>query len=46
MNSWKTVGKLVTPVHSMAYASYKERIYLFGGRDANDMPTDSVQRFR
>lgn len=46
VNRWITVGKLQTSVHSMAFASYKEKIYLFGGRDENDFPTDVVQRFR
>ncbi|XP_069101205.1 kelch-like protein 24 [Argopecten irradians] len=44
-NCWSEIGTLVHPVENMGYVSYNKKIYLFGGKNSEEIVTDVVQCF-
>lgn len=44
-NKWEEVGRLSTAVENMGYVAYGRYIYLFGGKNIEEVVTDTVQCF-
>ncbi|XP_048741044.1 kelch-like protein 24 [Ostrea edulis] len=44
-NQWKFYGRLASPVENMGYVAFGSCIYLFGGKNQDEVVTNTVQCF-
>lgn len=44
-NKWENCGNLTYPVENMGYVAYGHKIYLFGGKNNDELVTNTVQCF-
>lgn len=44
-NKWELCGKLIHPVENMGFVAYDKKIYLFGGKNHEEVVSNAVQCF-